>query len=241
MECDEPIDLVSGWLDTARQPAVDPAREERVLGLAREMARSMRREGRFFQFIETAQTLNIDAGDLPAVKERLYDLAISKVLEAGAISAKDRVGLRWIARALRLSEDECRGIERRVGVQLFEQQFAFGTSCGSLDADEVSWLHSLAEALGTTARELVLEYLGRHGHDFVERLRESAGDARRIPHDVWQRLLRTLALLGVGEAEVRTLLGPVLTAVSPAEQTSPKATSPDARASAARKARPGGS
>jgi hypothetical protein len=198
---EDTIELVLEWLDATGHPTYDEDHERQIVTQARAVAGCMRREGRFFNFSETVAALKVPPSEFLLIKERLYELALHRVLREFTITQKDRSGLRWIARAVHLSEEECRNVERRVGRQVFEQHLSFWMSAGYLDEEELQQVRSLAGSLGRTTREMFLQYLGTSGADFLDRIMTGLTEGEDIPDAAWSRLLATVGALGV-EAEV---------------------------------------
>src|SRR3972149_813013 len=96
---------VRDWLEATACPTLERDQDEHVQSLAQQMGRVMRHEGRFFSLRETAVLLCIPPRGLPLVQDRLYELALKFVMQDYAITDRDRVGLGWVAKALKLSPD----------------------------------------------------------------------------------------------------------------------------------------
>jgi|GEM_PF-3402645 len=200
------IDRIRDWLDETACPLLDIEREERVGLLARKVAKSMRQEGRFFSFRETATFLHMAVDDLPLVKERIYELTLKHVLDNYIIKERDRVGLRWIAKALKLSDEKTREIELRVGRHVFQEYLSFAISGGYLDDEELDQLHTLARSLGTTTKELLMDYLSGSGEQFLERILAGMAEDGKITDESWQRLISSTQALGLAERGFLTVL-----------------------------------
>jgi hypothetical protein len=202
------FDHVRDWLDATVLPAQDEEAERRITTLTRQLARCMRKEGHFFDFGETVRTMELSAADLLLVKQRLYELAVRRVLRAFAISEKDRSGLRWIARAVALSDEECRRIESSAGRQIFELHLGFSMSAGFLDEEELGQVRSLAASLGGTTHEMFAAYLADSGAEFVERLLTGLAEGEGVTDAWWERFMGTIAALGMDAERFRETVRP---------------------------------
>ncbi|HSW46865.1 MAG TPA: hypothetical protein VLM89_14990 [Phycisphaerae bacterium] len=196
------------WLEATACPMLNRDQDERVQSLAREMGRFMRQEGRFFSLDETALMLGIQQRDLPPVQDRLYELTLRYVLQNYAITDRDRSGLRWVAKALRLPPDNARRIELRVGRRVFEQYLSFAIAGGFLDAEELQQLRSVADSLGVSTRHMLAAYLAESGEEFLERILSGMAEDGRITDAAWQRLLASTAALGLDKDEFLRILRP---------------------------------
>jgi len=200
------MNWVRDWLDMTACPALDPERNQEVETLAHQMGRAMRQEGKFFNLDHAAAALNIETEDLPLVRDRLYELSLKFVLKDFNINDKDRGGLRWVARNLKLTPEQARQIEMRVGRKVFEEYLAFGIAGGFLDPTELAELRSIATCLQVTTRQLVLEYLADSGADFLYRIMEGMAEDGKIPEQTFKRLISSTEELGVDGPEFITEL-----------------------------------
>lgn len=194
------------WLEATACPPLDYAQQERVDLAARQVVKSMRREGSFFSFHDTTSLMDIPLEDLVPVKERVYELALKHVMEDYRIDPRDRVGMGWIARALRLDPKDARRIELRVGRQMFDEYLAFAISGGHLSEDEIAEFRQIAESLRVTTRQLLLLFLADSGEKFLKMLLETIAEKQTISDDDWTRLTTSLAALGLGEDELVRVL-----------------------------------
>lgn len=194
------------WLEATACPALDHAQRERVDLAARQVVKSMRREGSFFSFRDTTSLMNIPVEDIVPVKERVYELTLKHVMEDYRIDERDRVGLGWIARALKLEPKDARRIELRVGRQAFDQCLAFALAGGHLADDEIAEFHRIAESLQVTARQLLLLFLAESGEDFLKMLLGTFAENHCVTDDEWGKLAASLAALGLEENELVRVL-----------------------------------
>jgi hypothetical protein len=199
---------VRDWLEATACPSLDRDRDERVLTLAQQMGRFMRHEGRFFSLRETAVTLGIGPSDMPYVQDRVYELTLKFVMQNYAITDRDRSGLRWVAKALKLPPEQARRIELRVGRNVFEQFLAFAIAGGYLDAEELQQLRSVADSLNVSTRQFLLGYLADSGEAFLERILAGMAEDGTITDAAWKRLLTSTAALGLEEEEFIRVLRP---------------------------------
>lgn len=201
------MDHIRDWLEGTACPTVDPARDEQIENLARQLAKAMHREGKFFDINDSAPFLMNQAGDdLMLVKERVYELAVRRVLKDFSIDGRDRAGLRWIARTLGLIGGRDRQIELRVGRKVFEEYLMFGMSGGYLDEEELHQVQSMAAGLEIPTRDLLLGYLTDAGEQFLRRLLDGMADNGEITDESWNRLLATAEALGVARQEFLQVL-----------------------------------
>lgn len=202
------MNRVKHWLEMTACPRLEPIHDERVAKAARKVARSMRQEGRFFDFREATRFLKVANDDVPLVRDRVYELCLKNVLERRGLSEKERNGLTWIAKSLRMSEDERRWVELRVGRMLFEEYLAFAIVGGWLDEEEISQLRSIAASLEITTRHLLLTYLAESGEVFLERVLSGLDENESVSAGNWRRLLGTAEALGASKIEFCRLLRP---------------------------------
>jgi len=199
---------VSNWLEATACPVLQRDQDERVQSLAHQLGRSMRHEGRFFNFEETALMLGIPSRDTPLVQDRLYELTLKFVLQDYAITERDRAGLGWVAKALRLDPEQARRIELRVGRLVFEQYLAFAIAGGYLDDEELQQLRSVAASLNISTRQLLVGYLAEAGREFLERILTGMAEDGKITDDAWNRLLASTQALGLDKEEFLRALRP---------------------------------
>ncbi len=199
---------VRDWLEATACPALEPDRDQRVQSLAQQMGRFMRQEGRFFSLTETSIVLGIPARDLPLVQDRLYELTLKFVMQDYAVTERDRAGLRWVAKTLKLSPEQARRIELRVGRHVFEQYLAFAIAGGYLDEEELGQLRSVADSLDVTTRQFLLGYLAESGESFLESILSGMAGDGTISDEVWNRLLASTKALGLEAEEFLRVLRP---------------------------------
>lgn len=190
------------WLEATACPVLDWARNERVDLAARQVVKCMRREGNFFSFRDTADILNVPIEDLVLVKERVYELTLKHVMEDYQIDQRDRQGLSWISRALKLDPKDARRIEMRVGRQAFDEYLAFAISGGHLSEDEISEFRRIADGLHVTTRQLLLLFLADSGEKFLKMMLDALADKQTVDDTDWNRLTVSLAALGLDENEL---------------------------------------
>lgn len=197
---------IKAWLEATACRVLDPERDERVGRLARDVAKCMRREGSFFDFTDTTRLLRVGLDDLPLVQERVYELTLKHVMRDYVITPRDRTGLGWIARRLRLPPEVARQVEVRVGRRVFEEYLAFALGGGYLDEEELGQLRSIADSLNVTTRQLLIGYLADAGEEFLRRIVEGIAENGRIDDTAWRRLIDSTERLGLREDEfVRVL------------------------------------
>jgi len=194
------------WLEATACPILDFSRNERVEEMARQVVRCMRREGSFFSFRDTTSLMNVPLEDLALVKERVYELTLKYVMEDYRIDQRDRQGLGWIARHLRLESKDARWIELRVGRKVFDEYLAFAIAGGHLSQDEIAEFRTLAESLRTTTRQLLLLFLAESGEKFLEMILEALSDRQTVEQADWGQLTASLAALGLKEEELIRIL-----------------------------------
>jgi len=199
---------VHNWLEATACPTLKRDQEEQVQSLACQLGYFMRQEGRFFDLNETVVLLGISPRELPLVQDRLYELTLRFVLRNYAITDRDRAGLGWVAKTLRLSPEHARRIELRVGRRVFEQYLSFAISGGYLDHEELDQLRSVAESLGVTTRTLLVGNLAESGPDFLERILTGMTENGRITDQAWNRLLASTLALGLSHDEFLRILRP---------------------------------
>ena len=199
---------VRDWLEATACPSLDRDRDERVSALAQQMGRFMRHEGRFFSLRETAVTLGIGPSDMAYVQDRVYELTLKFVMQDYVITERDRAGLRWVAKALKLPPEQARRIELRVGRNVFEQFLAFAIAGGYLDQDELQQLRTVADSLNVSTRQFLLGYLADSGEAFLERILAGMAEDGEITDAAWKRLLTSTAALGLEEQEFVRVLRP---------------------------------
>ncbi len=190
------------WLEATARPTLDDDRNEHIESMAKQVVRCMRREGRFFSFRDTAETLGVSVEDLVLVKERVYELTLNHVMRDFEIKRRDRLGLSWIARTLRLEPGDAHHVELRVGRRVFNEYLAFAISGGHLSEDEIAEFRRLAESLRAGTRQLLLLYLAESGEQFLKMVLGVFSEKPRVEADDWQRLTDSLASLGLDEHEL---------------------------------------
>ena len=203
------------WLRATACPMLDRARDEQISALARQVIKCMRREGSFFSFHDTATVLNVAIDDLVLVQERVYELSLKHVMEDFRINRRDRGGLGWIARNLKLEAKDSRRIELRVGRQVFEEYLAFSIAGGRLTDDEIREFQALAESLSITTRQLLLLFLAESGEDFLGMVLDMMAEKQTLDQATWEQLTASLNALGLDEQELIRVLraqGPRLAA-----------------------------
>jgi hypothetical protein len=208
------VDRVRNLLEATNCATLDVERNRRIESFARQLAASMRQEGSFFSIREAADKLHIAPEDLLLVKERVYELTLKSVFKKYLISGTDRTGLQWIGKTLRLTPEESRRIELRVGRRVFEEYLAFSISCGFLDEPEMSELRAIAQSLEVPTRDLLLSFLAESGEQFLRRILTGLAQDGEITDEAWGRLAATTTALGVGETELITLLRPAVRALA---------------------------
>lgn len=199
---------VRDWLEATACPSLDRDRDERVSALAQQMGRFMRHEGRFFSLRETAVTLGIGPTDMPYVQDRVYELTLKYVMQDYAITDRDRAGLGWVAKTLKLPPEQARRIELRVGRSVFEQYLAFAIAGGYLDEEELRQLRTVADSLNVSTRQFLLGYLADSGEEFLERILAGMAEDGAITDAAWKRLVASTAALGLEEEEFARVLRP---------------------------------
>ena len=199
---------VRNWLEATACQVLQRDQDERVQSLAHQLGRTMRHEGRFFNLQETGLMLAIPTRDLPLVQDRLYELTLKFVLQDYAINERDRTGLGWVARTLRLDPDQARRIELRVGRRVFEQYLGFAISGGYLDDEELQQLRSVAASLNISTRQLLVGYLAEAGREFLERILTGMAEDGKITDAAWNRLLASTQALGLDKEEFLRVLRP---------------------------------
>lgn len=202
------MERVRELLEATNRATLDTERNERIERHARDLARIMRQEGHFFHIHLAAENLQIPPVDILLVKERVYELTLRSVFKKHLISGEDRTGLAWIGKTLRLTPEESRRIELRVGRRVFEEYLAFSIACGYLDEQEMAELRSIGRSLSVETRELLLSFLAESGEHFLRRILTGLAEDGQISDEAWQRLVSTTAALGVQELELATLLRP---------------------------------
>ena len=205
------FERVRELLEATNCATLDSERNERIETFARQVALAMRQEGNFFHIHQAAETLQIPPLDILLVKERVYELTLRGVFKKSFISGKDRAGLHWIGKTLRLSPEDSRRIELRIGRRAFEEYLAFSISCGFLDAQEMAELRSISESLEVPTRDLLLSFLAESAEHFLRRILDGLTEDGRISDESWHRLVATTIALGVSEVELITLLRPACT------------------------------
>lgn len=190
------------WLEATACPVLDWARNEQVEQAARQVVKCMRREGSFFSFRDTADVLKIPIEDLVLVKERVYELTLKHVMEDYRINKRDRQGLGWISRALKLDPKDARRIELRVGRQAFDQYLAFAISGGHLSDEEIAEFREMADSLHVTTRQLLLLFLAEAGESFLKMILDVMADQQVVNDEDWGRLTGSLTALGLDEDEL---------------------------------------
>lgn len=190
------------WLKATACPVLDYAQDERVDIAARHVIKAMRREGNFFSFRDTTGLLNVPIEDLVLVKERVYELTLKHVMEDYKISDRDRQGMAWIAKALKLDPKDARHIELRVGRQAFDEYLGFSISGGHLTKDEIAEFRQIAESLRVTTRQLLLLFLAESGEDFLKMILDALADKQAIDKADWGKLTTSLDALGLEEEEL---------------------------------------
>ncbi len=194
------------WLRATSAPTLDIDRNERIEDFARQVVKCMRREGSFFSFHDTAIVLNIPLEDLVLVKERVYELTFEYVLEERQVTERQRAGLSWIAKTLRLDAEDAHRVELRAGRRVFDEYLAFSISGGHLTDEEIAEFRSLAAGLRVTTRQLLLLFLADSGDSFLKMVLEVLAERPQIEPAHWKRLTRSLAALGLGESELVRVL-----------------------------------
>lgn len=190
------------WLKATACPVLDYAQDERVDVAARHVIKAMRREGNFFSFLDTTTLLHVPVEDIILVKERVYELTLKHVMEDYKISERDRQGMAWIAKALKLDAKDARRIELRVGRQAFDEYLAFSISGGHLTADEIAEFRLIAESLRVTTRQLLLLFLAESGEHFLKMILDALADKEKVENADWRKLTASLAALGLEEEEL---------------------------------------
>jgi hypothetical protein len=199
---------VRNWLEATACPVLQRDQDERVQSLAYQLGRTMRHEGKFFNLQETAEMLGIPVQDTPLVQDRLYELTLKFVLQNYAINERDRSGLGWVARALKLPPEQARRIELRVGRRVFEQYLAFAIAGGYLDDEELQQLRSVAASLDVSTRQLLVGYLAEAGREFLEQILTGMAEDGKITDAAWNRLLASTQALGLDKEEFLRVLRP---------------------------------
>jgi hypothetical protein len=194
------------WLRATACPVLDRARDEQISALARQVIKCMRREGSFFSFHDTATLMNVPLEDLVLVQERVYELTLKHVMEDFRINRRDRGGLGWIARNLKIEAKDARRIELRVGRQVFEEYLAFSIAGGRLTEDEIAEFQALAESLSITTRQLLVLYLAESGEDFLGMVLDMMAEQQNIDRATWEQLTASLNALGLDERELVRVL-----------------------------------
>jgi hypothetical protein len=194
------------WLDATTCPTLDPLRNERIEDFAKQVVKCMRREGSFFSFRDTTEVLKVPLEDLVLVKERVYELTLNYVMEDYRITDRDRAGLGWIARTLRLDPKDARRIELQVGRRVFDEYLAFAISGGHLSDDEIAEFRRLAESLRATTRQLLLLFLADSGEEFLKMILDVMAEKQAVDGADWRKLTASLAALGLDEQELIRIL-----------------------------------
>jgi hypothetical protein len=200
------MNRIRKWLQATACPVLDWAQNERIELAARQVVKFMRREGNLFSFLDTTTLLKVPIEDLVLVKERVYELTLKHVMEDYRINERDRQGLGWIARTLKLDPKDARLIELRVGRQVFDEYLAFAISGGHLSDDEVAEFKQIADSLHITTRQLLLLFLAESGEEFLKMILDALADQQAIADADWGRFTASLAALGLDEEELIRVL-----------------------------------
>lgn len=200
------MDHIRDWLEASASPVIDRHHDREIDSLARQLAKAMHREGKFFSIRDSAALLQASPQDMPLIKERVYELALRRVLKNFNIGGQDRAGLGWIGRTLGLAPEDTRRIELRVGRRVFEEYLMFAIAGGYLDQEELQQLQTMAASLDVPTRELLLGYLNDSGQQFLKRLVEGMAQDGQITDESWERLMTTVEALGVNRQEFLRIL-----------------------------------
>jgi hypothetical protein len=193
--------LQKGW--TA---FVDPDREERLSRGVSIIHRALSEQRDAFDLATTAGKHQIDLEDWAEIARRIYQKCLTKAWGDGEVSAKELRTLDWVAKHLRLSEQDASQQKREQAEKVFAAVLSDAFSDGVLDEAEFARLADVARTCDSTPANFFRTRFRDQGEEFLQQLFARVLTDGELTPGEWRAVTETVGRLGMTESEFRDLI-----------------------------------
>lgn len=193
--------LQKGW--TA---FVDPDREERLSRGVASIQRALSDQRDAFDLAAIVEKHQIDPEDRAEIVRRVYQKCLTKAWSDGEISTKELRTLDWVAKHLRLSEQDASQLKREQAERVFAAVLSDAFQDGVLDDTEFARLSDVARTCDSTPANFFRTRFRDQGEAFLQQLFARVLADGELTAREWHSVTETMGRLGMTEAEFRELI-----------------------------------
>jgi 5-methylcytosine-specific restriction endonuclease McrA len=189
------------WFYDKTSRVLDPGREQRVEDQAAAMEKELARLRQQFVLDAALNLFAVDPLDEQEVLRRAYLRFVRRAWDDGQLTDREATAIRWVAKALRLPEQEAQDLQRGHALERFRSLLTDAFSDGVLSDAEYEAMRTLAAGLQSTVSELVRSYMSAEGEGLLRSLFLDATNRGAPQRGAWDQVVRTVERLGFSREE----------------------------------------